>query len=89
MAPHAARRLTAMADNARGIVAIELLAAAQGVDFHAPLASSPTLENVRVVIRDRGPVMAEDRLLAPNIEAVQTLIDADVISDFATIKTLA
>ncbi|MDD9903467.1 MAG: histidine ammonia-lyase [Rhodospirillaceae bacterium] len=89
MATHSARRLTAMADNARGIVAIELLAAAQGVDFHAPLASSPTLENVRAVIRDRVPVMEEDRLLAPDIEAVQTLIAADVISDFVTIKTLA
>ena len=89
MATHAARRLTAMADNARGIVAIELLAAAQGVDFHAPLASSPTLENVRAVIGDRVPEMEEDRLLAPDIEAVQKLIAADVISDFATIKTLA
>ena len=44
MAAHGARRLMAMADNAFAIVGIELMAAAQGCDFHRPLASSAALE---------------------------------------------
>ena len=89
MATHAARHLTAIADNARVIVAIELLAAEQGVDFHAPLASSAVLEKVRAVVRDRVPAMEVDRLLAPDIEAVMELLAAGTFSDFVTIKRLA
>jgi histidine ammonia-lyase len=48
MAAHGARRLLPMAENAAAVVAIELLSAAQGCDFHAPLASSPPLEAARV-----------------------------------------
>ena len=51
MATHGARRLAAMAANAASIVGIELLCAAQGCDFHAPLASSASLEAVRALVR--------------------------------------
>ncbi len=51
MAAHGARRLVAMAENAMAVIGIELLAAAQGCDFHAPLASSPPLEAVRALLR--------------------------------------
>src|SRR5204862_1245665 len=44
MAAHAARRLSPMAENVTHVVAIELIAAAQGCDFHAPMTSSPPLE---------------------------------------------
>ena len=88
MATHGARRLLAMAQNTRGIVAIELLAAAQGLDFHAPLESSPALERARALIRERVPAMNEDRFLAPEIEAAQALIAADVFSDFASMELL-
>ncbi len=49
MAAHGARRLAEMAENAVNVVGIELLAAAQGCDFHAPLASSAPLERVRAL----------------------------------------
>ena len=88
MATHGARRLLAMTRNARGIVAIELLAAAQGLDFHAPLASSPALERVRALIRDRVPAMEADRFLSPDIEAVRALVEADAVSDFVTLELL-
>src|SRR6059058_2877934 len=55
MAAHGARRLLAMAGNAANVVAIELLAAAQGCDFHAPLSSSEPLESVRALLRARVP----------------------------------
>ena len=67
MAAHAARRLLPMIENAAGIVGIELLAAAQGVDFHAPLSSSPPLEAVRAQLRADIPVLREDRYLHPDI----------------------
>ena len=53
MAAHGARRLLAMARNVQSVIGIELLAAAQGCDFHRPLSSSPALEGVRATAR--GP----------------------------------
>ncbi len=69
MATHAARRLTRMLDNAAGVVGVELLAAAQGIDFHRPARSSPALECVHAGIRGEVPFYAEDRYFAPDIEA--------------------
>ncbi|MDQ3126657.1 MAG: histidine ammonia-lyase, partial [Pseudomonadota bacterium] len=46
MATHGARRLLDMAENTAAVVGIELLAAAQGIEFHRPLTSSPDLEKV-------------------------------------------
>jgi histidine ammonia-lyase len=69
MATFAARRLLEMAANTRGIVAIELLAAAQGVDFHAPLRTSQPLQRVRDAVRERVPFYQEDRYFAPDIAA--------------------
>src|SRR3546814_4975744 len=54
MAAHGARRLLAMADNASAVIGIELLAAAQGCDFHAGLSSSDALEAVRTRLREIG-----------------------------------
>jgi histidine ammonia-lyase len=75
MAAHGARRLTAMTDNLRAIVAIELLAAAQGCDFH-PQKSSDILEGVRDTLRAIVPKLDDDRYFAPDIEAAIALIRA-------------
>jgi histidine ammonia-lyase len=69
MATHAARRLARMVDNAAGVVGIELLAAAQGIDFHRPARSSPPLERVHAGIRGDVPFYAADRYFAPDLEA--------------------
>jgi histidine ammonia-lyase len=74
MATHGARRLLAMAENAAGIVAIELLAAAQGVDFRAPLKTSPALQRAHAAIRARVPFLDRDRPPAPDIEAIKSLV---------------
>ena len=74
MATFAARRLGDMADNTAGIVAIELLAAAQGVDLRAPLTTSPALQRAMGAIRKRVPFYAEDRYFAPDIEAIKSLV---------------
>jgi len=74
MATHGARRLLPMAENVTHIVAIELLAAAQGCDFHAPLRSSERLERVRALVRRHVPRLEDDRYLAPEIAAVAELV---------------
>ena len=74
MAAHAACRLADMAENAANVVAIELLAAAQGCDFHAPMTSSAPLERARAALRERVPHLQDDRYLAPDIAAAADLV---------------
>jgi histidine ammonia-lyase len=74
MATYAARRTVTMADNARCIVAIELLAAAQGIELRRPLRTSPALEEVMTEIRSRVAPYERDRPHAPDIAAVADLI---------------
>jgi len=76
MATHAARRLTPMVDNAAAVVGIELLAAAQGIDFHRPAQSSAGLEQVHAAIRADVPFYAADRYFAPDIQAAQRWVKA-------------
>jgi histidine ammonia-lyase len=76
MATFAARRLAEMADNSAGIVAIELLAAAQGIEFHRPLETSKPLAGAKAIIRERVPSLERDRYFAPDIEAAKELIAA-------------
>ena len=71
MATHGARRLGRMVDNAAAVVGIELLAAAQGIDFHRPSRSSSNLEEVHAGIRGDVPFYAADRYFAPDIQAAQ------------------
>jgi histidine ammonia-lyase len=74
MATFAARRLQPMIDNVAHILGIELLAAAQGVDFLRPLQSSAALEQVHGLLRAQCPTMMQDRYLAPDIEAATALV---------------
>jgi histidine ammonia-lyase len=74
MATHAARRLSVMVDNAAAVVGIELLAAAQGIDFHRPSRSSRRLEEVHAGIRQDVPFYAADRYFAPDIDAARSWV---------------
>jgi histidine ammonia-lyase len=74
MAAHGARRLGPMIANAEAVIAIELLAAAQGCDFHAPLASSAPVEKVRALLRAKVPHLGDDRHMHPDIEAAIALV---------------
>ena len=76
MATHGARRLRLMVDNAAAVVGIELLAAAQGIDFHRPARSSVNLEQVHAGIRGDVPFYAADRYFAPDIQAAQRWVKA-------------
>jgi histidine ammonia-lyase len=74
MATFAARRLQAMISNTAHILGIELLAAAQGIEFLRPLQSSVALEQVHALLRREVPAMAQDRYLAPDIEHATQLV---------------
>src|SRR3984957_20517488 len=74
MATHAARRLGPLVDNVAGIVGIEMLAAAQGIDFHRPARSSALLEGVHADIRREVAHYAADRYFAPDIEAAKSWV---------------
>jgi len=81
MAAHGARRLAPMAGNAFAVVGIELLAAAQGCDFHAPLRSSEPLEAVRSRLRAKIPHLDDDRYFHPDIAAATRLVRDGAVID--------
>jgi len=74
MATFAARRLQPMIANTAHILGIELLAAAQGIEFLRPLASSPPLEAAHALLRAQCAPMPTDRYLAPDIERATALV---------------
>ena len=76
MATFAARRLSDMHANSSGIIGIELLAAAQGIEFRRPLKSSPVLEAELAAIRAVVPPYDQDRFFAPDIAAARALVDS-------------
>ncbi|MBU2876388.1 histidine ammonia-lyase [Aliiglaciecola lipolytica] len=88
MATFAARRLRDIYDNVAGILAIEWLAASQGVDFRAPLTSSTQLEKVKRLLRSKVPFYDKDRYFSPDIENAKTLIRSHALSDLVQLKLL-
>ena len=80
MATFAARRLQAMVNNTAHILAIELLAAAQGIDFLRPLTSSAALELLHATLRASVPRMDHDRYFAPDIAHAHRLVRSGAIS---------
>ncbi len=83
MATHGARRLLGMAANAAGVIGIELIAAAQGCGFHAPLHSSARLERAVALLRTGVPPLAGDRYLADDIRFATTLVTSGQLADAA------
>ncbi len=88
MATFAGRRLADMAENSAGIIAIELLAACQGVDFRAPLKTSATLEKAKSLLREKVAFYAKDRYFAPDIAKATELILSGKFNDFIEDGTL-
>jgi histidine ammonia-lyase len=74
MACHGARRLLAMTENLFGIVGIEALAGAQGVDLRAPLTTSPELARAHAALRARVPTLEADRHLEADIRVAADLV---------------
>src|SRR5215469_3077619 len=85
MATYAARRLAEMAENTETVIAIELLAAAQGIDLRAPLKSSAVLEGFKADLRKAVAFRDQDRAMAPDIAAAKALVQAGKLTSIAVI----
>ena len=79
MAPIAALKAARIARNAAGVVAVELIAAAQGVDQHAPLKTSPKLQPIHAKVRALSPHLVNDRYWADEMAALQAAVLAGAI----------
>jgi histidine ammonia-lyase len=88
MAAHAARRLMRMAANLEVILGVEALAAAQGIEFRAPLKTSAVLQGVIARVRDVVPGLKEDRYLAPDLEAAAELVRNGALTRGLTLPDL-
>jgi histidine ammonia-lyase len=83
MATHGARRLLDMAENTATVVGIELLAAAQGLEFHRPLTSSPQLEQAYAIVREAAAPYTSDHYFAPDIARATDGVRAGRYRNFA------
>ncbi|MFS1702426.1 histidine ammonia-lyase [Alteromonas sp. AMM-1] len=88
MATFAARRLRDIFDNVAGILAIEWLAACQGLDFRRPLKTSNRLQALMQLLRNEVPFYDKDRYFAPDIEAAKQLIKRHHLMDTTQLQLL-
>jgi histidine ammonia-lyase len=79
MGPIAGRKAAQIARNAAGVVAVELISAAQGVDFHAPVRTSARLQAVHARVREITPRFTSDRYWADDMAALQAAVLAGEI----------
>ncbi len=80
MACHGARRLLQMTENLFGIIGIEALTAAQGVELRTPLATSPELQKAIAAIRNVVPTLEVDRYMAGDLQAVSELVASGALN---------
>jgi histidine ammonia-lyase len=80
MAPIAARKAAQIARNAAGVIAVELMAAAEGIDYHAPLKTSKKLQRIQQTVRKISPHFTADRYWADEISALQAAVLEGVIA---------
>jgi histidine ammonia-lyase len=88
MATHGARRLHDMADNTAGIVGIELLAAAQGIELRRPVTTSEKLQRVLKLLRADAAFWDQDRLMAPDIAAAKRLVRNPALREIVALSAI-
>jgi histidine ammonia-lyase len=86
MSPIAARKLTAVVDNVTRVLAVELLAACQAMDFLKPLKSSRAIEAARKIVRRRVKTWTKDRFISPDLEAGAKLVEEGFSEILATLE---
>ncbi|HWT29588.1 MAG TPA: aromatic amino acid lyase, partial [Propylenella sp.] len=85
MATHGALKARRIAHNVAGVLGIELMAGAQGVDFHAPLRTSPPLQATRDAIRAGIPFHDKDRYLANDLAWAKASVLDGSLADLAAL----
>ena len=88
MAAHGARRLMRMNANLSYILGVEVLCAAQGVEFRAPLLTSAPLQAVVARLREGVPSLGQDRYMAPDLEKAAGFVTSRDIVVAAGAETL-
>ena len=86
MAAHGARRLSQMVANLNVILGVEAICAAQGIDFRAPLTTSPPLRRAHARLRQEVATLGDDRYLAPDLAAAADLMRAGAFAAAAEIS---
>ena len=86
MAAHGALRLGRMVANLSGILGVEMLCAAQGVEARAPLLTSARLRDVLAMLRAQVPSLGADRYLAPEIEITSGMVRAGRVAGAAGVE---
>ena len=86
MAAHGARRLSQMVANLNVILGVEAICAAQGIDFRAPLTTSPPLQRAHARLRQDVATLGDDRYLAPDLAAAAALIHSGAFAAAAEIS---
>ncbi|KPH81896.1 histidine ammonia-lyase [Bosea vaviloviae] len=89
MATHGAYRLLDMAANAASIVGVELMAAAEAIEHHRPMTTSPRLEPVLALLRGKIAPLTEDRYLAPDLAAATELVLSGAVGQAAGLDSFA
>ena len=79
MAPIAARKAQQIARNAAGVIAVELMAATEGIDYHAPLKTSSKLQEIHHIVRGHSPHFTADRYWADEMRDLQEAVLANEI----------
>jgi histidine ammonia-lyase len=88
MAPISARKAAQIVRNAAGVVGIELITAAQGVDYHAPLRTSEPLQGLHAKVRTLSPHLTTDRYWADEMAALQAAVLAGELAEFNVAPSL-
>jgi histidine ammonia-lyase len=88
MAAHGARRLKRMNENLSVIIGVELLCAAQGVEFRAPLTTSPVLQRLLATVREAVPPLGEDRYMADDLARAAALVRDGRVAEVCDIRDL-
>ena len=89
MATHGAYRLLDMAANAASIIGVELMAAAEAIEHHRPMTTSPRLEPVLALLRGQIAPLTEDRYLAPDLAASTELVLSGAVGRAAGLDSFA
>jgi histidine ammonia-lyase len=81
MAPIAGRKAAQIVRNTAGVVAVELITAAQGIDYHAPLQTSRRLQGIHSRVREVSPHLQSDRYWADQMSELQSAVLSGTFSE--------
>ncbi|WP_422366271.1 histidine ammonia-lyase [Pelagibius sp.] len=88
MAAHGARRLARMNANLSMILGVELLCAAQGVEFRAPLKTGPRLQKLLAALRSSVPALDDDRYMADDLARAADLVRSGLVAEACAVGDL-